>query len=227
MPGSAWYPAGGGLYSSSSTYSLRRPIEPGDRMGSLANINHFHIPPHRRTSSSSRHATLPPNTPASAMSGRISVEPPAAHHLRPISCPPKPGYTQARPHINSAISPGPGMHFNELSGRSDDVVSQQSFRTDYTDSYFMRPSTTYSHGFRTPLPGRPETPVAFTGEHKVYPLHVLFTTNYKLPPDLDRCNLEKHLSDADFGMAFNMPREVFYTLPLWKRNDLKRRVKLF
>ena len=68
---------------------------------------------------------------------------------------------------------------------------------------------------------------AFTGEHKVYPLHVLFTNNYKLPPDLDRCALEKHLSDADFEMAFNMTRGDFYRLPTWKRNDLKKRVRLF
>lgn len=67
----------------------------------------------------------------------------------------------------------------------------------------------------------------FTGEHKVYPLHVLFTTNYKLPPDLDRCNLEKHLSDADFEMAFNMPRDDFYRMPAWKKNEAKRRVRMF
>ena len=46
-------------------------------------------------------------------------------------------------------------------------------------------------------------------------------------PDVDRCNLEKHLSDADFEMAFNVNRDEFYSLPLWKRNDLKRRVRLF
>ena len=68
---------------------------------------------------------------------------------------------------------------------------------------------------------------AFAGEHKVYPLHVLFTTNYKLPPDLDRCNLEKHLSDADFEMAFNVARDDLYRMPIWKRNDLKKRVRLF
>ncbi len=63
---------------------------------------------------------------------------------RPISCPPKPGYTQlARAGTpggySSAISPGPGMHFSDFPlsgggmgggapGRMDDAVSQQSFR---------------------------------------------------------------------------------------------------
>ena len=61
----------------------------------------------------------------------------------------------------------------------------------------------------------------------MYPLHVLFTTNYKLPPDLDRCNLEKHLSDADFDMVFRLSREDFYRLPYWKRCDLKRKYHLF
>ena len=56
---------------------------------------------------------------------------------------------------------------------------------------------------------------------------MLFTSNYKLPPDIDRCNLDKHLNDADFQMAFHMRKEEFYAMPLWKRNDMKRRVKLF
>ena len=61
----------------------------------------------------------------------------------------------------------------------------------------------------------------------VYPLHLLFTTNYRLPGDVDRCNLEKHLSDAEFDMVFRMSREDFYLLPYWKRCDLKRRYYLF
>ncbi len=74
---------------------------------------------------------------------------------------------------------------------------------------------------------RPQTPLPFTGEHKTYPLHTLFTSNYKMPTDIDRCNLEKHLSDADFELAFGMPRDEFYELPIWRRNNLKKRVKLF
>ena len=56
---------------------------------------------------------------------------------RPISCPPKPGYTHAAraatlpANVGTAISPGPGMHFNDFgSGGGDDIVSQQSFATD-------------------------------------------------------------------------------------------------
>lgn len=60
----------------------------------------------------------------------------AAH--RPISCPPKPGYTHSARSATlpntpgggggygSAISPGPGMHFNDFA--STDGLSQHSFR---------------------------------------------------------------------------------------------------
>ena len=88
---------------------------------------------------------------------------------------------------------------------SFDMMSTHSFRTDYSAAAAPTPITDY----------------------KTYPLHLLFTSNYKLPPDVDRCNLEKHLADADFEMAFNMNRDEFYSLPLWRRNDLKRRVRLF
>lgn len=33
---------------------------------------------------------------------------------------------------------------------------------------------------------------------KIYPYHLLLVSNYRLPADVDRCNLERHLSDAEF-----------------------------
>jgi len=61
----------------------------------------------------------------------------------------------------------------------------------------------------------------------VYPLHLLMTTNYRLPGDVDRINLERHLTDAEFDAVFKCLREEFYRLPYWKRCDLKRRIFLF
>jgi len=61
----------------------------------------------------------------------------------------------------------------------------------------------------------------------VYPMHLLVTTNYRLPADVDRNNLEKHLTDSKFELAFKMSRESFYQLPYWKRCDLKRKINLF
>lgn len=41
---------------------------------------------------------------------------------------------------------------------------------------------------------------------KIYPYHLLLVSNYRLPADVDRCNLERHLSDAEFeaicGVSF-------------------------
>ncbi|XP_065352222.1 actin-binding LIM protein 3-like isoform X3 [Cloeon dipterum] len=62
---------------------------------------------------------------------------------------------------------------------------------------------------------------------KLYPYHLLMTTNYRLPGDVDRLNLERHLSDSEFEMIFHVPRMEFYRMPQWKRNDLKRRALLF
>ncbi|RWS12503.1 actin-binding LIM protein 2-like protein, partial [Dinothrombium tinctorium] len=62
---------------------------------------------------------------------------------------------------------------------------------------------------------------------KLYPYHLLVTTNYRLPPDVDRCHLERHLSNEEFMALFHMSRLDFYRLPEWKRNDMKRRARLF
>jgi hypothetical protein len=35
--------------------------------------------------------------------------------------------------------------------------------------------------------------------------------------------LESYLSDQDFTEVFGMPRTTFNDLPLWKRNDMKKK----
>lgn len=62
---------------------------------------------------------------------------------------------------------------------------------------------------------------------KLYPYHLLVTSNYRLPPDVDRCHLERHLSNEEFQYIFACDRLDFYRLPEWRRNELKRRAKLF
>ncbi|CAG0915423.1 unnamed protein product [Notodromas monacha] len=73
---------------------------------------------------------------------------------------------------------------------------------------------------KVPLPGSGEPP-------KIYAMHLLMTTNYRLPGDVDRANLERHLSEAEFERIFHMSRADFYRLPQWRRNDLKKRNQLF
>uniref|UniRef100_A0A8D2ZUK6 Actin-binding LIM protein 2 n=1 Tax=Scophthalmus maximus TaxID=52904 RepID=A0A8D2ZUK6_SCOMX len=65
---------------------------------------------------------------------------------------------------------------------------------------------------------------------QVYPYEMLAVTHrvkVKLPRDVDRTRLEKHLSPEDFQQVFGMTLEQFDRLALWKKNDLKKRARLF
>ncbi len=96
-----------GMYTASSCYSLRRPLEPGDRMDSLASVNHFHLPPSRRSASTyvSRYAPTPTPTPAASAAA-------AAASASSAAATPRPGYSCDR-RSRSAVSPGPGMHYGD------------------------------------------------------------------------------------------------------------------
>ncbi|XP_034861268.1 actin-binding LIM protein 2 isoform X16 [Mirounga leonina] len=70
----------------------------------------------------------------------------------------------------------------------------------------------------------------FYSQYKVYPYDALIVTNrirVKLPKDVDRTRLERHLSPEDFQEVFGMSVEEFDRLALWKRNDLKKKALLF
>ncbi|KAM9715498.1 actin-binding LIM protein 1-like isoform 7-T7 [Menidia menidia] len=67
-------------------------------------------------------------------------------------------------------------------------------------------------------------------EPKVYPYEVLAVTNRertKLPKDVDRTRLERHLSPGSFFKIFGMNIQAFDRLPLWKQNDMKKKANLF
>ncbi|XP_042559242.1 actin-binding LIM protein 1 isoform X10 [Clupea harengus] len=67
-------------------------------------------------------------------------------------------------------------------------------------------------------------------DFKVYPYEMLTVTNRgrpKLPRDLDRTRMERHLSPEVFFDIFGMEIHEFDRLPLWKRNDMKKKAKLF
>ncbi|XP_038600767.1 actin-binding LIM protein 2 isoform X12 [Tachyglossus aculeatus] len=67
-------------------------------------------------------------------------------------------------------------------------------------------------------------------EYKVYPYEMLIVTNrirVKLPKDVDRTRLERHLSPEEFQEVFGMTAEEFDRLALWKRNELKKKALLF
>uniref|UniRef100_A0AAV2MQ45 HP domain-containing protein n=1 Tax=Knipowitschia caucasica TaxID=637954 RepID=A0AAV2MQ45_KNICA len=65
---------------------------------------------------------------------------------------------------------------------------------------------------------------------KVFPYSALVVTHRgrsTLPPQADRTQLERHLSEDEFYSVFRMTLEEFDQLSLWKRNELKKRVCLF
>nr|XP_033956494.1 actin-binding LIM protein 1-like isoform X13 [Pseudochaenichthys georgianus] len=67
-------------------------------------------------------------------------------------------------------------------------------------------------------------------EPKVYPYEMLMITSRgraKLPRDVDRTRLERHLAPELFFDIFGMEVQEFDRLPLWKRNDMKKKAKLF
>nr|XP_040035365.1 actin-binding LIM protein 1a isoform X12 [Gasterosteus aculeatus aculeatus] len=67
-------------------------------------------------------------------------------------------------------------------------------------------------------------------EPKVYPYEMLMITSRgraKLPRDVDRTRLERHLAPEMFFDIFGMEMKEFDRLPLWKRNDMKKKAKLF
>ncbi|XP_043554266.1 actin-binding LIM protein 2 isoform X2 [Chiloscyllium plagiosum] len=67
-------------------------------------------------------------------------------------------------------------------------------------------------------------------EYKVYPYEMLAVTmkaRVKLPKDVDRTRLERHLSPEEFYRVFGLTIEEFNRLALWKRNDMKKKARLF
>ncbi|XP_043826531.1 actin-binding LIM protein 2 isoform X9 [Dromiciops gliroides] len=70
----------------------------------------------------------------------------------------------------------------------------------------------------------------FYSQYKIYPYDMLIVTNrirVKLPKDVDRTRLERHLSPEEFQEVFGMTTEEFDRLALWKRNELKKKALLF
>ncbi|XP_008545847.1 actin-binding LIM protein 2 isoform X1 [Microplitis demolitor] len=111
-----------------------------------------------------------------------------------------------------------------------------SRRTSMNDGGILPSSTTYTGGLGTVSSGThghhirrslPDMGAAPSEPPKLYPYHLLLITNYRLPADVDRCNLERHLSDAEFEAILQCNRSEFYRLPQWRRNEIKRRARLF
>nr|XP_021336719.1 actin-binding LIM protein 3 isoform X3 [Danio rerio] len=67
-------------------------------------------------------------------------------------------------------------------------------------------------------------------EYTVYPYEALLVTTRgrnRLPKDVDRARLERHLSAEEFYQVFGMTMVEFDRLALWKRNEMKKQARLF
>uniref|UniRef100_A0A8C0A7U3 Actin-binding LIM protein 2 n=2 Tax=Bos TaxID=9903 RepID=A0A8C0A7U3_BOSMU len=79
-------------------------------------------------------------------------------------------------------------------------------------------------------PGGADPDAGWATRVQIYPYDALIVTNrirVKLPKDVDRTRLERHLSPEEFQEVFGMSVEEFDRLALWKRNDLKKKALLF
>ncbi|XP_057215173.1 actin-binding LIM protein 2 isoform X10 [Triplophysa rosa] len=109
----------------------------------------------------------------------------------------------------------------DIDGQSPDMDPRTSTHSLPTD--ISQPNFPYNKSASLPGYGR-------NGIFKVYPYEMLGVTHrvrLKLPRDVDRTRLEKHLSPEDFYKVFRMTIEQFDRLALWKKNDLKKKARLF
>ncbi|KAM3869153.1 actin-binding LIM protein 3-like [Diretmus argenteus] len=64
----------------------------------------------------------------------------------------------------------------------------------------------------------------------IYPYEALVVSvrgHQRLPSDVDRARLERHLSPEEFCRVFGMSMSAFDRLAQWKKNELKKQVRLF
>ncbi|XP_076345805.1 actin-binding LIM protein 3-like isoform X4 [Tachypleus tridentatus] len=114
------------------------------------------------------------------------------------------------------------------SGKSDISATSEQYRSFLNHSnsgYAEFLHSSYSPKMQCSLPN--VNLHLFNEPPRLYPYHLLITSNYRLPPDVDRCHLERHLSSEEFQRIFNMNRLQFYRLPEWRRKDIKQRAMLY
>ncbi|XP_052098533.1 actin-binding LIM protein 1-like isoform X3 [Mytilus californianus] len=139
----------------------------------------------------------------------------------------KPGYgMEPRAHT----LPLQGMYGGHIDFRYFDFETHRSSR--YTSSSTMnteRESFGYSFSDKpgVSLLTLQKSSWHTEAEPQIYPYETLKITNFDLPRDVDLNRLEIHLDEEDFQNILEVPRNEFYRLPLWKQNDMKKKVDLF
>ncbi|XP_060529919.1 actin-binding LIM protein 1 isoform X6 [Cylas formicarius] len=130
---------------------------------------------------------------------------------------------------SSSMSRPSGWNYNVSTGSITDVETRalnSELGAAYAVGRYAGGPTGYGSQVRRSLPNMAHT-MLINEPAKIYPYHLLVITNYRLPADVDRLNLERHLSDQEFEAIFQIARPDFYRLPQWRRSELKRRARLF
>ncbi|XP_053971256.1 actin-binding LIM protein 3 isoform X9 [Hylaeus volcanicus] len=175
--------------------------------------------------------------------GRSSARSPAPRNYPPLGTQRAFTLPNAARHYNSGDYSFSGMgdktHSIDFSSGKSDISTGSITDVDrraLNDGGMLPSSTTYTGGLGSVVGGHgghhvrrslPDMGTAPSEPPKLYPYHLLVITNYRLPADVDRCNLERHLSDAEFEAVLQFTRAEFYRLPQWRRNEIKRRARLF
>uniref|UniRef100_A0A4W3GQX5 Actin binding LIM protein family, member 3 n=1 Tax=Callorhinchus milii TaxID=7868 RepID=A0A4W3GQX5_CALMI len=121
----------------------------------------------------------------------------------------------SREYAQSAGYGSPINGFSLVFYFTDSLISKSATLPAYTRNGLHRV---------TPLTNRIFFPI------QIYPYEALLVTTRgrnKLPKEIDRTRLERHLSPADFYRIFRMTLGEFDRLALWKRNELKKHARLF
>ncbi|XP_031518531.1 actin-binding LIM protein 2 isoform X35 [Papio anubis] len=133
----------------------------------------------------------------------------------------------------SKSDPLPGHGKNGLDQRAPSTAGSQGTTTTERGSGFIvqtpGASEVQENANLAPCGADPDASWGMR-EYKIYPYDSLIVTNrirVKLPKDVDRTRLERHLSPEEFQEVFGMSIEEFDRLALWKRNDLKKKALLF
>ena len=58
-------------------------------------------------------------------------------------------------------------------------------------------------------------------------LYTLEELTINCPKFLDKTKLEKYLTDEEFEKAFSMNKDTFATIPLWKAQEIKKKIGLY
>lgn len=81
-----------------------------------------------------------------------------------------------------------------------------------------------SHGGHHVRRSLPDMGAAPTEPPKLYPYHLLIITNYRLPADVDRCNLEVSISSEKRKSRRSFTNNINYTI-LFSATFIRRRIR--